>query len=41
VFGQGGLVDAGIGIYEDLEAILTGRGGLQNVIGAVQKAGTA
>jgi hypothetical protein len=40
VFGQGGLVDAGIGIYEDLEAILTGRGGLQNVIGAVQKAGT-
>jgi hypothetical protein len=41
VFGQGGLVDAGLGIYEDLEAILTGRGGLQNVIGAVQKAGTA
>lgn len=41
VFGQGGLVDAGIGVYEDLEAILTGRGGLQNVIGAVQKAGTA
>jgi hypothetical protein len=37
VFGQGGLVDAGIGIYEDLEAILTGRGGLANVIGAVQK----
>ena len=41
VFGQGGLVDAGIGILEDLEAIATGRGGLQNVIGAVQKAGTA
>jgi hypothetical protein len=41
VFGQGGLVDAGIGIVEDLEAILSGRGGLQNVIGAVQKAGTA
>ena len=40
VFGQGGIVDAGIGIYEDLEAILSGRGGLQNVIGAVQKAGT-
>lgn len=41
VFGQGGLVDAGVGILEDLEAIATGRGGLQNVIGAVQKAGTA
>jgi hypothetical protein len=40
VFGQGGIVDAGLGIYEDLEAILSGRGGLQNVIGAVQKAGT-
>lgn len=41
VFGQGGLVDAGLGILEDLEAITSGRGGLQNVIGAVQKAGTA
>lgn len=41
VFGQGGLVDAGIGLLEDLEAVSTGRGGLQNVIGAVQKAGTA
>jgi hypothetical protein len=41
VFGQGGLVDAGIGVLEDLEAIQTGRGGLQNIIGAVQKAGTA
>jgi hypothetical protein len=41
VFGQGGLVDAGQGLYEDLEALSTGRGGLQNVIGAVQKAGTA
>lgn len=40
VFGQGGIVDAGIGIYEDLEAILSGRGGLQNVISAVQKGGT-
>ncbi len=38
VLGQGGLLDAGIGIYEDLEAILSGRGGLQNVIGGVQKA---
>jgi hypothetical protein len=41
VFGQGGLVDAGIGVLEDLEAIQSGRGGLQNIIGAVQKAGTA
>ena len=41
VFGQGGLIDAGTGILQDLEAILDGRGGLQNVIGAVQKAGTA
>lgn len=41
VFGQGGLVDAGIGVVEDLNAILEGRGGLQNVLGAVQKAGTA
>lgn len=40
VFGQGGLVDAGIGMLEDLEALSTGRGGLQNIIGAVQKAGT-
>ena len=38
ILGQGGLLDAGIGIYEDLEAILSGRGGLQNVIGGVQKA---
>jgi len=37
VLGQGGLMDAGVGIYEDLEAIMSGRGGLQNVIGAVQK----
>ena len=37
VLGQGGLLDAGIGIYEDLEAIMSGRGGLQNVLGAVQK----
>jgi hypothetical protein len=41
VFGQGGLIDAGIGTLEDLNALATGRGGLQNVIGAVQKAGTA
>jgi hypothetical protein len=41
VFGQGGLVDAGIGILEDLNALQSGQGGLQNVLGAVQKAGTA
>jgi hypothetical protein len=41
VFGQGGLVDAGIGLLEDLNALQTGEGGLQNVLGAVQKAGTA
>jgi hypothetical protein len=41
VFGQGGLVDAGIGFLEDLNALQTGQGGLQNVLGAVQKAGTA
>jgi hypothetical protein len=41
VFGQGGLIDAGIGTLEDLNALASGRGGLQNVIGAVQKAGTA
>jgi hypothetical protein len=37
VFGQGGLVDAGIGVLEDLQALATGRGGLQNIIGGVQK----
>ena len=36
VFGQGGLVDAGIGIINDLQ-----RGDLNGVIGAVQTAGTA
>jgi hypothetical protein len=36
VFGQGGLIDAGIGIIEDLQ-----RGDLSGVIGAVQKGGTA
>jgi hypothetical protein len=41
VFGQGGLVDAGVGLLEDLNALQTGQGGLQNVIGAVTKAGTA
>lgn len=36
VLGQGGLLDAGIGIIEDLQT-----GGVSGVIGAVQKAGTA
>jgi hypothetical protein len=36
VFGQGGLVDAGAGIIEDLQ-----RGDLQGIIGAAQKAGTS
>lgn len=41
VFGQGGLLDAGIGLVQDLNALQTGQGGLQNILGAVQKAGTA
>jgi hypothetical protein len=41
VFGQGGLLDAGIGALDDLNAIASGQGGLQNILGAVQKAGTA
>jgi hypothetical protein len=41
ILGQGGLLDAGIGIVGDLQAIASGRGGLNNVIGAVQTAGTA
>ena len=40
VFGQGGLIDAVAGTVEDLEALASGQGGLQNVIGAVQTAGT-
>jgi len=36
VLGQGGLLDAGIGIVQDLES-----GGVGGLIGAVQKAGTA
>jgi hypothetical protein len=35
VLGQGGLLDAGIGIVEDLQS-----GTLTGVIGAIQKAGT-
>ena len=41
VFGQGGLLDAVTGGIEDLQALASGQGGLQNVLGAVQKAGTA
>jgi hypothetical protein len=41
VFGQGGLIDAAIGTTQDLQALASGQGGLQNVIGAVQTAGTA
>lgn len=41
VLGQGGLLDTGIGIISDLEAIATGKGGLAQALGAVQKAGTA
>ena len=41
VFGQGGLIDAVTGTFEDLALLADGRGGIQNVIGAVQTAGTA
>jgi hypothetical protein len=41
VFGQGGLVDAIEGTFNDLAALADGRGGVQNVIGAIQTAGTA
>jgi hypothetical protein len=41
VFGQGGLIDAGIGVIQDLNALASGRGGLNNVVGAVQTASTA
>lgn len=40
VFGQGGLIDAGVGIIEDLNALASGQGSLNNIIGAVQKATT-
>lgn len=41
VFGQGGLIDAVTGTFEDLALLADGRGGVQNIIGAVQQAGTA
>jgi hypothetical protein len=36
VLGQGGLIDAGIGILDDLQALGNG-GGVENILGAVQK----
>jgi hypothetical protein len=41
VFGQGGLLDAVDGFTNDLQALARGQGGLQNILGAVQTAGTA
>ena len=41
VFGQGGMIDALTGSVQDLQALADGTGGLQNVLGAVQTAGTA
>jgi hypothetical protein len=38
VLGQGGLLDAGVGIMEDIQALTSGRGSLANVLGGVQKA---
>jgi hypothetical protein len=38
VLGQGGLLDAGVGIMEDIQALSTGKGSLVNVLGGVQKA---
>ena len=40
IFGQGGLLDAAAGEINDLQALASGQGGLQNVLGAVQIAGT-
>lgn len=36
ILGQGGILDTGIGIFEDLQS-----GGVAGVLGAIQKAGTA
>ena len=41
VFGQGGLVDAIEGTFDDLALLASGKGGVQNVLGAIQQAGTA
>ena len=40
VIGQGGLISTGIGIMGDLQAVAQGTGGLSNILGAVQTAGT-
>ena len=40
VFGQGGLVDAIDGTFNDLALLASGKGGVQNVLGAIQTAGT-
>jgi len=40
IIGQGGLLGTGIGIMGDLQAVAQGRGGLSNILGAVQTAGT-
>ena len=41
VFGQGGLLDAVTGGVNDLQALASGQGGLQNIIGLAQAGGTA
>jgi hypothetical protein len=41
VFGQGGLIDAIEGTFDDLALLADGKGGVQNVLGAIQQAGTA
>jgi hypothetical protein len=38
VLGQGGLLDAGVGIMSDIQALASGNGSLVNVLGGVQKA---
>jgi hypothetical protein len=40
VLGQGGLIDAVQGTFDDLAALGDGTGGVQNILGAIQKAGT-
>lgn len=41
VFGQGGLLDAGAGIVQDLQSLTSGSGGVTNLLGAVQIGATA
>jgi hypothetical protein len=41
VFGQGGLIDAIEGTFDDLALLADGRGGAKNILGAIQAAGTA